>query len=418
MSEHLIIVGAGQAAAQAIQTLRQGGFDGRISLFGQERHLPYQRPPLSKKYLAGELPRERLMLRPESFYRDKDVQLELGIAVERVEPSAARVHLADGRSLGYDKLLLATGSRPRKIAVPGADLPGIHYLRTIDDVDEIAADFAPGRKLVLIGAGYIGLEVAAVAAQRGLEVTVLEAAARVMGRVVTPEVSDFYRRYHAAHGVDIRCEMPVTGFTGGQRVEAVETPSGRHACDLAIVGVGVVPNIEIAAAAGLPCDDGILVDACARTADPRIAAAGDCTRHLHPLFDRRVRLESVQNAIEQGKAAAWTLAGDPRAYAEAPWFWSDQYDLKLQIAGLALGSDETVVRGDLEAHSFAVFHLRAGRLLAVEAVNSPRDFMACRKLIAAGFALSRDALLDPSTDLATLAKQAEAGSGNQRARES
>jgi 3-phenylpropionate/trans-cinnamate dioxygenase ferredoxin reductase subunit len=410
MSEHLIIVGAGQAAAQAIQTLRQGGFDGRISLLGQEPHLPYQRPPLSKKYLAGELPRERLMLRPESFYRDKDVRLELGVAVERLEPGAARVHLANGGRLAYDKLLLATGSRPRRIALPGADLPGVHYLRTIDDVDEIAAELAPGRKLVLIGAGYIGLEVAAVAVQRGVEVTVLEAAERVMGRAVTPEVSDFYRRYHAAHGVDLRCETPVTGFSGRRRVEAVETPSGRYGCDLAIVGVGVVPNIELAQGAGLPCDDGILVDPCARTADPRIVAAGDCTRHPHPLLDYGVRLESVQNAIEQGKAAAWTLAGTPRPYSEVPWFWSDQYDLKLQIAGLARGSDETVMRGDPEAHSFAVFHLRAGRLLAVEAVNSPRDFMACRKLIAVGFATSRGALLDPATDLGALAKQAGAES--------
>jgi 3-phenylpropionate/trans-cinnamate dioxygenase ferredoxin reductase subunit len=252
MSEHVIIVGAGQAAAQAIQTLRQGGFDGRISLLGQERHLPYQRPPLSKKYLAGELPRERLMLRPESFYRDKDVHLELGVAVDRLDPSAARVHLANGGRLAYDKLLLATGSRPRRIAVPGADLAGVHYLRTIDDVDEIAADFAPGRKLVMVGAGYIGLEVAAVAAQRGLEVTVLEAAERIMGRVVTPDVSDFYLGYHAGRGVNIRCRTPVTGFAGREHVEGVETPSGRHACDLAIVGVGVVPNIELASAAGLP----------------------------------------------------------------------------------------------------------------------------------------------------------------------
>jgi 3-phenylpropionate/trans-cinnamate dioxygenase ferredoxin reductase subunit len=404
-------VGAGQAAAQAIQTLRQGGFDGRISLLGQERHLPYQRPPLSKKYLAGELPRERLMLRPESFYRDKDVHLELGVAVDRLDPSAARVHLANGGRLAYDKLLLATGSRPRRIAVPGADLAGVHYLRTIDDVDEIAADFAPGRKLVMVGAGYIGLEVAAVAAQRGLEVTVLEAAERIMGRVVTPDVSDFYLGYHAGRGVNIRCRTPVTGFAGREHVEGVETPSGRHACDLAIVGVGVVPNIELAAAAGLPCDDGILVDAHARTADPRIVAAGDCTRHPHPLLDYRVRLESVQNAIEQAKAAAATLAGQPKAYSEVPWFWSDQYDLKLQIAGLAAGSDETVVRGDVEERCFAVFHLRAGRLIAVEAVNSPRDFMACRKLIAAGFSTSRSALLDPDTDLGALAKQAEPASG-------
>jgi 3-phenylpropionate/trans-cinnamate dioxygenase ferredoxin reductase subunit len=405
MSEHVIIVGAGQAAAQAIQTLRQGGFDGPISLIGQERHLPYQRPPLSKKYLSGELPRERLMLRPESFYRDKDVRLELGVAVDRLESRAARLHLADGRSVAYDKLLLATGSRVRRLAVPGADLPGVHYLRTLEDVDAIAAELSTRGKLVLIGAGYIGLEVAAVAAQRGVDVTVLEAAERVMSRVVCPQVSAFYHGYHVARGVDIRCRTPVTGFVGRRRVEAVETPGGRFACDVAIVGIGIVPNAELAERAGLPCDDGILVDEYARTPDPRVLAAGDCTCHPHPLLDYRVRLESVPNAIEQAKAAASNLTGDPRPYADVPWFWSDQYDLKLQIAGLARGHDETLIRGDVEQHAFSVLYLRGGRLIAVEAINSPRDFMSGRKLIAADFRPSREELGDPDTDLAELARR-------------
>ncbi|HEU4616999.1 MAG TPA: FAD-dependent oxidoreductase [Gammaproteobacteria bacterium] len=404
--QHLIIVGAGQAAAQAVQTARQGGFDGSITLIGRERYPPYQRPPLSKKYLAGELARERLWLRPESFYRDKDVRLELGVAVERVDRDRARVHLSDGRALDYGYLLLATGSRPRRLEVPGAELRGIHYLRAIDDVDGIAADFAPGRKLVLIGAGYIGLEVAAVAAQRGLDVTVLEAADRIMGRVVGAEISAFYARYHAERGVHIRCNTPVTGFAGGGRVEGVETPAGRVPCDVAVVGIGVVPNVELAEQAGLACDDGILVDAFARTEDPRVLAAGDCTRHPHPLFDYRVRLESVQNAIEQAKAAASNLTSAPRRYDEVPWFWSDQYDLKLQIAGLARGYDESVVRGSVEQRAFSVLYLREGRLIAVEAVNSPRDFMAGRKLIAAGLAASRDDFAD-AADLAALAARAE-----------
>ncbi len=412
MPEHLIIVGAGQAAAQTIQSLRQGGFGGAITLVGAEPYLPYQRPPLSKKYLAGELPRERLLLRPESFYRDKDVAVELGTAAGSVDLSRRRIELADGRSLGYDRLLLATGSRVRRLELPGAQLAGVHYLRTLADVDGMAEDFRSGRRLVLIGAGYIGLEVAAVAKRHGLDVTVLEAADRVMGRVVCPPVSEFYRRYHTEAGVRILCNTAVAAFHGGARVEAVETADGaRHACDFVIVGVGVVPNIELAAAAGLACDDGITVDEYARTGDPNVLAAGDCTNHPHPRLGYRIRLESVQNAIEQAKAAASNLTGTPRPYTEVPWFWSDQYELKLQIAGLSRGHDEVVIRGLPEARSFSAFYLRQGRLIAVDAVNSPRDFMFGRKLIAAGIRMRAPELEDPDTDLGALAKHAEAEAG-------
>jgi 3-phenylpropionate/trans-cinnamate dioxygenase ferredoxin reductase subunit len=409
MPLHLIIVGAGQAAAQAIQSLRHEGFDGEITLVGSEPRLPYQRPPLSKKYLAGELPRERLALRPESFYRDKHVNLELGTAVERLEPSARRLVLSDGRSLGYDRLMLTTGSRVRPLHLPGADLEGVHYLRTMDDVDAIAAEFAPGRRLVLVGAGYIGLEVAAVAKRCGLEVTVLEAAERVMGRVVSAPVSEIYQRYHMDAGVEIHCRAAVAAFNGRKRVEAVETSNGsRHACDFAIVGVGVVPNVELAEAAGLPCDDGILVDEYARTADPNILAAGDCTNHPHPLLGYRVRLESVQNAIEQAKAAASNLIGSPKPYDTVPWFWSDQYQLKLQIAGLSRGYDDIAIRGIPEEHSFSAFYLSGGCLIAVDSINSPRDFMFGKKLIAARFCTSAAELTDPATDLGALAKRVEA----------
>ncbi len=411
MSEQLIIVGAGQAAAQAVQSLRHGGFDGAITLIGAESCLPYQRPPLSKKYLAGEMPRERLLLRPESFYRDKEVALELGTAVAAIDRAGRRVELENGRSLGYDRLLLATGSRVRRLDVPGAELAGVHYLRTLADVDAMAEDFRAGRRLVLIGAGYIGLEVAAVAKRLGLDVTVLEAADRVMGRVVCPPVSEFYERYHTEAGVRILCRTALAAFRGGSRLEAVETADGsRHACDFAIVGVGVVPNTEVAAAAGLACDDGITVDEYARTADPRVLAAGDCTNHPHPRLGYRVRLESVQNAIEQAKAAASNLTGAPRPYDDVPWFWSDQYELKLQIAGLSRGHDEVVIRGLPEARSFSAFYLRAGRIIAVDAVNSPRDFMFGRKLIAAGFHTRPDELMDPGTELGELVKRAE-GSG-------
>lgn len=403
MTEHLLIVGAGQAAAQSVHTLRQNGYSGRISVIGGERHAPYQRPPLSKKYLAGEMARERLELRPDIWYGERHVALELGVRAMELEPAARRVRLDDGRTIGYDALLITTGSRARRLDVPGAELPGIHYLRTLDDVDAIAPQLLPQRRLVLVGAGYIGLEVAAVAVKRGLHVTVLEASDRVMGRVVGPEVSRFYERYHGDAGVRIECGKMVSGFTGRERVEAVETATGeQYHCDLVIVGIGVEPDVDFARTGGLPCSNGIDVDERGRTADPLIAAAGDCTNHPHPLAQRRVRLESVQNAIEQAKAAASNFAGEPHAYSEVPWFWSDQYDLKLQIAGFAEGHDEVVMRGDASSKSFAVYYLRAGELAAVEAVNSPRDFMFTRKAIAAGISPTAAQLADTNFDLAKL----------------
>jgi 3-phenylpropionate/trans-cinnamate dioxygenase ferredoxin reductase subunit len=307
--------------------------------------------------------------------------------------------LDDGSVLDYDALLLATGSRVRRLRVPGNDLAGIHYLRTLDDVDAIAPNLVPSRRLVLVGAGYIGLEVAAVAASRGVDVTVLEAADRVMSRVVGPDVSAFYHRYHANAGVKIRLGAVVSAFSGSASVEVVETAGGEHfPCDFAIVGIGVEPNVELAESAGLPCENGIVVDERAMTADPRIAAAGDCTNHPHPLAAGRIRLESVQNAIEQAKAAAANFAGEPHAYTEVPWFWSDQYDLKLQIAGLAQGYDEQALRGDPASKSFAVYYLRAKRLIAVEAVNAPRDFLFAKKAIAAALETDAARLADPQLD--------------------
>jgi 3-phenylpropionate/trans-cinnamate dioxygenase ferredoxin reductase component len=409
MQQHLLIVGAGQAATQAIATLRQNGFVGRITLIGEERHAPYQRPPLSKKYLAGQVPRERLALRPASFYRDKGVELDLGARAVELDAAARRLRLDDGRTVGYDRLLLSTGSRVRRLDVPGEALAGVHYLRTIDDVDSIAEDFATGSRLVLVGAGYIGLEVAAVATRRGLDVTVLEAGERVMNRVVSARVSNFYGRIHREAGVDIRYGAAVVGFAGRDRVEGVETrDSGPFPCDVAIIGVGVEPNTELAEAAGLECGNGIAVDEHARTADPLIVAAGDCTSHAHPLAGTRIRLESVQNAVEQAKAAASNFAGQPHAYTEVPWFWSDQYDVKLQIAGLAGAGDDTTIRGDDASGAFAVYHLRDGVLVAVEAVNCPRDFMFGKRLIAARWKGSAAALADPGVDLSKLA---EGGTG-------
>jgi 3-phenylpropionate/trans-cinnamate dioxygenase ferredoxin reductase subunit len=404
MAEHLVIVGGGQAAAQAVQSLRQQSFAGAITLVADESLPPYQRPPLSKKYLAGELTRERLLLRPVSFYADRGVTLELGRRVEALELATRRVRLDDGRTLAYDRLLLATGSRVRRLDVPGAALPGVHYLRTIADADAIVAALVPGARVLLVGAGYIGLEVAAVVRARGHEVTVLEAADRVMSRTVSHEVSAFYDACHRAAGVVLHYGAAVAAFRGNARVASAETTDGRSLpCDAVIVGIGVVPNVELAAAAGLPCDNGIVVDEFARTSDPNVVAAGDCTNHPQPLVGRRVRLESVPNAVHQGKVAAGTLVGVPTPYSEVPWFWSDQYDLKLQIVGLSFGHDEVVLRGDPATRSFAAFYLDNGRLLAVDAVNSPREFAAAKKLVASHARVPRQVLRDPTADLAALA---------------
>jgi 3-phenylpropionate/trans-cinnamate dioxygenase ferredoxin reductase subunit len=404
MTAQLIIVGAGQAAAQAVHTLVQQEFAGAVTVIGDEPYPPYQRPPLSKKYLAGALERRRLYLRPEEFYAQHDVDLRLGVRATALDRERRRIELGDGNALDYDQLLLATGSRVRRLDVPGSDLDGIHYLRSIADADRIAAELVPGRRLVIVGAGYIGLEVAAVARSLGADVTVLEAAERVMARVVCPEVAAFYTDVHTAAGVRIRCGSGVREFAGRQRVDAVVAADGTaHRCDLAVVGIGIVPQTELAEQSGLACSDGIDVDETARTADPAVFAAGDCTSHPNAVLGRRIRLESVHNAIEQAKAAAHSIAGTPQTYAQVPWFWSDQYDLKLQIAGLSAGYDRVVLRGDPQTRRFAAYYLRAGTIIAVDAVNSPRDFVHGKQLVAAHAEIDPATLADPSADLAEFA---------------
>jgi 3-phenylpropionate/trans-cinnamate dioxygenase ferredoxin reductase subunit len=399
MSEHLVVVGAGQAAAQAIHVLRQQSYSGSITLIGEEHYAPYQRPPLSKKYFAGEVPRERLLLRPQSFYGDKGVTLELGRRAEEIDRGARSLRLDDGRTLRYDRLLLATGSRVRRLAAPGAELAGVHHVRTIADIDSINAELVPGARVVVIGGGYIGLEVAAVATQRGFKVTVLEAAERVLGRVVCKEVSAFYTELHRAAGVEIHCAASVRALHGRTRAESVEVADGRRfPCDVVIVGIGIVPNVELAAAAGLVCENGIRVDELARTADPNVFAAGDCTSHPLPLYGRFVRLESVPNAVHQAKVAAGSLLGSPSAYSEIPWFWSDQYDVKLQIVGLSHGYDDVVLRGDPAKRAFSVYYLAGRRLLAVDAIGSPHEFAHAKRLIGASFMIDGDVLRDPRTD--------------------
>jgi 3-phenylpropionate/trans-cinnamate dioxygenase ferredoxin reductase component len=398
-----VVIGAGHAAGQAVASLRQDGFDGAIELIGDELHLPYQRPPLSKQYLSGEQGLDKVYLRPAAFYAERKITLHLGKRAERIDRTAHEVTLGDDATLHYDKLLLATGSRVRLLNIGGSNLTGIHYLRTIADVDAIRAEFAPGKRIIIVGGGYIGLEVAAVAVKAGLNVTVLEMEDRILKRVTTEAMSAFYHQLHSGRGVNIRTSAKVSGFAGNGRIDAVLTDTGeRLPADLAIVGIGIIPNTELAAAAGLACENGILVDDHCRTADPDIYAAGDCTNHPNALLGRRLRLESVPNAMEQARVAAVNMNGGDSTYASIPWFWSDQYELKLQMAGFSADSDQAVVRGDPASNQFATFYLKGGIVVAVDAVNSPRDFMACRQMVDKRSRPDPVKLADPQTALKTL----------------
>lgn len=391
MADDIIIIGAGQAAAQAVQSLRAEGFTGPIKLIGDEPYAPYQRPPLSKKYLAGEIGYDRVELKAQDFYADAGVETLWRTRVTEIDRREKRILTGDGREFSYGKLLIATGSRVREINVPGFDLDGVHYLRNIADVEAIQSHFKPGAKMVVVGGGYIGLEVAAVAVKRGIDVTVLETADRVMARVVDPIVSHFYERVHRAEGVKIETGVTVSGFEGTDKVTAVTSGEGKSfPCDFVVVGIGILPNTELAVETGLTVENGIVVDEFCRTSDPDICAAGDCTSHPNGVYGRSLRLESVQNAIEQGKTAAATLAGKEKPYNQVPWFWSDQYDLKLQIVGLSAGYTQAVVRGDPEgSRSFAVFYLKDGVLIAVDAVNRAPEFMMAKILT------QKQAVLDP-----------------------
>ncbi len=396
----MIIVGAGQAGSQAAASLRQEGYDGEIVIIGDEPHIPYQRPPLSKQYLAGEHGLERVYLRPEKFYADRNISIKSGARVASIDPTAQTVATADGETLSYEKLLLATGSRPRHLQLTGGDLSGVHYLRTIADVDAIRAEMSPGLGVVVVGGGYIGLEVASVCIDAGLKVRVLEMESRILQRVATPAMSEFYHQLHSNRGVCLHTGTTVTGLVGGDRVRQVLCGNTSFNADIVIVGIGIVPNVELAQEAGLACDDGIVVDDHCRTSDQNIYAAGDCTNHPSPLLGRRLRLESVPNAMEQARIAAANMCGGDKVYASVPWFWSDQYELKLQMVGFAADGDTEVLRGNTAQNQFAVFHLRHGKIVAVDAVNSPREFMICRRLI--GREVNAEALANPETDLKSL----------------
>jgi 3-phenylpropionate/trans-cinnamate dioxygenase ferredoxin reductase component len=403
MYGHIVIAGGGQAAVQAADTLRRKGFTGKLSLVSDEPWLPYQRPPLSKKYLAGALERERLLIRPAQFFAEHRVDAHLGRRVTTIAPREQHVRLDDGLVLPYDALVLATGSRPRRLPVPGADLGGVHYLRTIADADRIRAECTQGGRLLVIGGGYIGLEVAATARELGMEVTVLEMAERVMSRVTCPELSRFYEAEHARHGVRIRCHETVRalhGDAGSGRVSSVLTEEGgEYPADVVIIGVGVAPADELAKAAGLECENGVVTDVHCRTSNESIYAAGDCASHLNRQYGRHLRLESVDNAFEQGGTVALNLLGTATPHDKVPWFWSDQFDLKLVIVGVSHGYDTVILRGAPASRSFSACYLRGGELIAIDTVNAPKDQMAARKLIAAHVRPSADRLADPAIAL-------------------
>jgi len=401
----LVVIGAGQAGQQICDSLRRGGYDGHLMLLGDEASLPYQRPPLSKKFLTGTLEAERLLLRPASYYEQQKIDVHLNTRVVSIDRAQCRLRLESGESLAYSGLALATGTRIRPLNVPGASAADIHYVRSLADGERLAAALTTARRVAVIGGGFIGLEVAAIAREQGREVVLIESLDRLMARAVAPQVSAFYADLHRAHGVELLLNTGVSEIrtTGAEHV--VVTSSGAaYTADLVVAGIGVLPNSELAEQAGLACNNGIVVDDCARTSDPLIVAAGDCTWHMNAYLKREFRLESVQNAVDQAKAAAASLLGQPAVYHQVPWFWSDQYDVKLQIAGIGMPHDSAVVRGDPAAKAFSVFCFRDGALVGVDSMNKPADHMAARKLLAQGTALSPAQAGDSTVDLMQVAR--------------
>ncbi len=400
MSEHFVIIGGGQAGASLVAKLRSEGFAGRVTLIGAEPVLPYQRPPLSKAYMLGEMAQERLYLRPESYYADNAIELMLAAQAVAIDPQARVISLADGRHIAYDKLALTTGAQPRQLpAAIGGDLGGVLTVRTLADADAMAPHMVAGRHVLIIGGGYIGLEAAAVAAKRGMQVTVVEMAERILQRVAAPETSDYFRALHASHGVDIREGVGLERLTGQGDVTGARLSDGITLdIDLAIVGVGIVPNTALAETAGLVLDNGIATDAQTRASDPHIYAAGDCASCM--FNGVRLRIESVGNAIDMGEVAARNMLGQDVAYAPKPWFWSDQYDCKLQIAGLNIGYDAVHVRGN--GAEVSHWYYRGETLLAVDAMNDPRAYMIGKRLIEAGKSPPAAVITDPTTDMKAL----------------
>lgn len=404
----IVIIGAGQAGVQTAEALRSSGYEGSITLLGDEADGPYHRPPLSKAWLAGDMEAAQLVMRAPEMLARKHIELRTSVTVTGIDRAAQRVLLADGTSLAYSGLLLATGSTPRRLPLPGGDAAGVLALRSKADANAMAERMAlcieKNLPVVVIGGGFIGLEVAATARKKGLAVTVLEAAPRLLGRVLAPKLSDWYAELHRSHGVSLVFDARIAALnvgadgavTGVQMADDTVHPAG-----LVVVGIGVNANDQLAQAAGLECDRGIVVDGCGRTSDPAIVAAGDCTARRLP-DGSLLRLESVQNATEQGKSAAAALLGQDRPFTATPWFWSDQYDKKLQMAGLSTGADQWAVRGDMAANSFSVYHFKGEQLLAVDSVNAAKEHLQARKLLDAGVSPTLAQAADTGFDLGSL----------------
>lgn len=399
---HIVVVGAGQAGAALVAKLRGGGYDGAITLVGEEAAPPYQRPPLSKAYLMGEMAEERLYLRSADFYATNSIALRLGQTVTALDTGAKTITVGH-ETLTYDQLALTTGSIPRRLpASIGGGLSGIYSVRSLADVDAMRPEFQPGRRVVIIGGGYIGLEAAAVAAKLGLDVTVVEMAPRILQRVAAPETSDYFRALHTAHGVKIIEGVGLETVLGATRANAVRLTNGQEiAADFVIAGVGIVPATALAEMAGLAIENGIKTNEFGQTSDPSIWAAGDCASF--PWQGGRLRLESVQNAIDQAEHVAQNMLGAGIAYEPKPWFWSDQFDCKLQIAGLNTGYDSIITRGP-DGGSVSFWYYKGDQLLAIDAMNDPRAYMVGKRLLEMGRTPNIDAIRDPATELKSLLK--------------
>jgi 3-phenylpropionate/trans-cinnamate dioxygenase ferredoxin reductase subunit len=398
--EHLVIVGAGQSAIQCITSLRKEDYPGLITLVGEEEHLPYQRPPLSKGFLEDTVSNERLYFKKLEFFVENKVQLKLGTKAEEIDIENNNIHLSDNTKLSFDKLVFATGSSVRKLDFPGKDLNSIHYLRGLDDALSIKKDLQTRQNIVVVGAGYIGLEVAAIAAKQNKSVTVIEMADRVMNRTVDPQISDYYLKLHQKNGVTFKFNTSLKEIVGASNPEKVICSDGTEVkADMVIIGAGIMPNVELAENAGLSCDNGIVVNEFGKTDHANIYACGDCTNHPNKLLNKKIRLESVHNAMEQSKTVASSIIDKSIEYNQIPWFWSDQYDHKLQIVGLSGEHDKVIMRGDMSDAKFMLLYTKDEKLIAVDAVNNSKEFLICKKLVANKVTIKADEISNPDTNL-------------------
>jgi 3-phenylpropionate/trans-cinnamate dioxygenase ferredoxin reductase subunit len=398
--EDLVIIGAGQSAIQCINSLKKEGYAGSITMIGEEEHLPYQRPPLSKGFLEDSVNKERLYFKKLDFFTENKIQLKLGTPANKVDLENKLVFLSDDTHLSFDKLVFATGSRVRKLDFPGSNLSSIHYLRGLDDAESIKNDLEKSKEVVVIGAGYIGLEVAAIAAKKNVTVSVIEMADRVMNRTVDPQISDYYLKLHQNNGVKFIFNNSLEGIKGSKKVESVLCSDGSEIkADMVIIGAGIIPNVELADQAGVFCENGILVDEFGQTNYKNVYACGDCTSHPNKLLNKQLRLESVHNAMEQSKTVAFSALAKPLEYNQVPWFWSDQYDHKLQIVGLSGEHDNVVMRGNTKDQKFMLFYTKDNQLIAVNAVNNPKEFLICRKLVANKVKIKSEMISDINTNL-------------------